>query len=143
MSAPSTPSKSSNGADGFISNAFTTDAPTSTGRSFDFGWRLKAKLPKVLQNPMASISSVVDVVDSALFSVVESNVLEGLSGCYYIAKRDVQMINEAWTSRKNCLTSSQLEEKDERESKNIFCTFSFSQLNTDNDVERVLAVHSP
>ncbi|KAK0399158.1 hypothetical protein QR680_002925 [Steinernema hermaphroditum] len=76
MSAPSTPSKSSNGADGFISNAFTTDAPTSTGRSFDFGWRLKAKLPKVLQNPMASISSVVDVVDSALFSVVESNVLE-------------------------------------------------------------------
>ncbi|KAK0399161.1 hypothetical protein QR680_002925 [Steinernema hermaphroditum] len=53
------------------------------------------------------------------------------------------MINEAWTSRKNCLTSSQLEEKDERESKNIFCTFSFSQLNTDNDVERVLAVHRP
>ncbi|KAK0412040.1 hypothetical protein QR680_005999 [Steinernema hermaphroditum] len=169
MSVPSTPSRSSNGTGGFISDAFTTDASTSTGRAFDFGRRLKAKLPKVLQNPMASISSVVDLVDSALtpvgyrdnnlyssaaclpridFATLPLNpmfwrcrkcgleqlfaptapkcpicghaVVKSMSGCHYIAKSDVQMINEALTSRKNCLTSSQLEEKDEREAKKIY-----------------------
>uniref|UniRef100_A0A1I7ZVS7 Calpain catalytic domain-containing protein n=1 Tax=Steinernema glaseri TaxID=37863 RepID=A0A1I7ZVS7_9BILA len=168
MSESRTPSRSSNGDGGFISDAFTTEASTSSGRAFDFGRRLKAKLPKVLQNPMASLSSVVDLVDSALAPVVYREnyyngaavlpridfatlplqpmfwrcrkcgleqlfaptspkcpicghaVAKSITGCHYVAKGDVQMINEALTSQKNCLTSDQLEEKDEREAKKIY-----------------------